>query len=200
MNKRIRVRAAMSTMLAVATLGSYGTVAALAGSEPPRETQIRKSTAETPANTDTAAQPSVERQSGIVMEGSAELNGTPIAVTVYENSLYGNSIQLVLGDPEDDHIGHVEQQAPFVVDGHLAAEVRLDGDVVALFGTVEATGRPERSTEPTRDAGEQIVSRGTHTQLATDVTLSWGGEQVAVTFAPAFAYDLEVQRVDLYGG
>lgn len=197
MNKRNRVRAALSTMLAVAALGSLTTVAALADPQSAHGPQAREMTA---APASSASPRSVERQSGLVMEGTGELNGTPVSVTVYENSLYGNTVQVVLGDPDDDRIGYVEQQSPFVVDGRLAAEVRIAGDVAALHGTVEATGRPERLTEPVQDAGEQIVSRGTHTQLATDVTLSLGGEQAAVAFAPAFAYDLAVQRVDLYGG
>jgi len=142
----------------------------------------------------------VERQRGIVVEGTSLAEDLSATVTVYENSLYGNSIQVVLGDP--DHgglIGSLEQTEPFVVGGVLNARVTIDGRIAELTGTVERTGRTTRVTEPVQDAGEQVISKGTHTQLLTDVTLSFDGQTVPLSFAPAFAYDLEVRRVDLYG-
>ena len=142
----------------------------------------------------------VEHQRGIVLEGSGLAGDLPVAVTVYENSLHGNSIQLVLGDPDNGgQIGFVEQADPFVVHGVLDATVDVDGRTVELTGTVEETGRTTKVTEPIQDAGEQVVSKGTHTQLLTDVTLSIDEESVALEFAPAFAYDLEIRKVALYG-
>jgi hypothetical protein len=151
---------------------------------------------------DSADQPkvNVEYQRGIVLEGTGLAGDLPVAVTVYENSLYGNSIQVVLGDPDDGgQIGYVEQTAPFVVDGVLNATIDLDGRTVELTGTVEKTGRTTKVIEPIQDAGEQVVSKGTQTQLSTDVRLSFDENSVALEFAPAFAYDLEVRKVALYG-
>jgi len=142
----------------------------------------------------------VEHQRGIVLEGSGLAGDLPVTVTVYENSLYGNSIQVVLGDPDDGgHIGAAEQAEPFVVDGVLNATVEVGVRTVELSGTVEETGRATKLTEPIQDGGEQLVSKGTHTQLLTDVTLSFDGKSVALEFAPAFAYDLEIRKVGLYG-
>jgi hypothetical protein len=137
----------------------------------------------------------VERQRGIVLEGSAP----GIAVTVYENSVHGNSIQLVLGDPDEGSFGHLEQSEPFVVDGVLDATVDVDGRTVTLSGTVAPSGRPARLVEPLQDAGEQIVARGTNTPLVADVVLNVDGASAPLEFAPAFAYDLEVRKVTLYG-
>jgi len=142
----------------------------------------------------------VEHQRGIVLEGSGLAGDLPVAVTVYENSLHGNSIQVVLGDPDNGGgIGSVEQAEPFVVDGVLNATVDIDGRKVELTGTVVETGRATKVIEPIQDAGEQIVTKGTHTQLLADATLSFDGKSAALEFAPAFAYDLEVRKVALYG-
>jgi hypothetical protein len=142
---------------------------------------------------------SVETQRGLVLEGSGEINGLDVQVTVYENSLYGNSVQVVVGDPDEGNIGAFEQAAPFVVDGELSATVQIGGKSATLSGTVESNGRPERVVEPIQDGGEQMVTRGTNTALSADVTLTFDGASAPVDFAPAFAYELEVRKVTLYG-
>lgn len=141
----------------------------------------------------------VEIQRGIVLEGAGAIGDTPVAVTIYENDQHGSSVQVVVGDPEEDRIGFVEQAEPFVVDGVLHATVQVEGRAVEISGTVTESGRPARVTAPAQDAGEQIIDRGTHTPLATDVTLTYDGSTVPLTFAPAFAYDLETRTVTLYG-
>lgn len=141
----------------------------------------------------------VETQRGIVMEGWGEAHGLTAMVTVYENSLYGNSVQVVIGDPDDDRIGASEQHTPYVVDGRLDTSVQVDGRPATLTGTVEVTGRPTKVVEPLQDGGEQIVTRGTQSALHAQVTLTYDGISVPVTFAPAFAYELDVRTVTLYG-
>lgn len=149
----------------------------------------------------TAAGPTsgVQIQRGIVLEGTGSIGDTPVAVTIYENDQHGNSVQVVVGDPEEDRIGFVEQAEPFVVDGVLHAIVEVDGRAVEISGTVTESGRPTRVTSPAQDAGEQIIDKGTHTPLTTDVNLTYDGSTVPLTFAPAFAYDLETRTVTLYG-
>ena len=61
------------------------------------------------------------------------------------------------------------------------------------------TGRPEKIVEPVQDGGEQIVTRGTHTQLVGDLTLTYDGVTVPLQLDTAFGYDLEVRKVALYG-
>jgi hypothetical protein len=182
--------------LLVAGLGIAGAATADDASKPaqrPTPTAVPSGSADQP-------NVNVEHQRGIVLEGSGLAGDRPVAVTVYENSLHGNSIQVVLGDPDNGgQIGFVEQAEPFVVDGLLNATVDVGGRSVELTGTVEETGRATKVTEPIQDAGEQIISRGTHTQLLTDVTLAFDGKSAALEFAPAFAYDLEIRKVGLYG-
>lgn len=143
--------------------------------------------------------PTVETQKGIVLEGSGEADGLAAMVTVYENDRYGNTLQVVLGDPDEDLIGNASGTDAFVADGALSATVQIAGHDAVLTGTVAESGRPEFIRESLQDAGEQIVSKGTHTQLLVDATLTYQGHEVPLTFAPAFAYDLEVRRVALYG-
>lgn len=142
---------------------------------------------------------STQQEHGIVMEGTGAADGLEVMATLYENSRYGSSLQVVIGDPELDRIGFIEQAEAFVVDGRLDAEVVVDGKVASVTGTVERSGRPTKVVEPLQDAGEQIVVRGTHTQLAADVTLSYDGIDVPLEFAPAFAFDLETRSTSLYG-
>jgi hypothetical protein len=147
-----------------------------------------------PARVATAA-PTVDRQIGTVLE----CTGDGASLTLYENSMYQNSLQVVLGDPEDDTFGYVEQTAPFVSDGTVDVTVPVAEREVTLSGTVTPTGRPTKVVEPVQDNGEQIVTRGTHTQLQTALTLTDGETTTALTCAPAFAFDLQVRRVTLYG-
>ena len=183
----------------VAGLGIAGAAVAQGGE--PHRTTPETTTVAAPDRPTPPAQnrPTVEQERGIVLEGSGEGGGLAVSATVYENDRYGNSVQVVLGDPDDDRIGYAEQEQPFLVDGHLTASVEIDGRTAVLSGTVVPSGRPERLVDPGQDAGEQRVVRGTHTALVTDVVLTYDGTTVPLQFAPAFAYDLEVRSVDLYG-
>lgn len=142
------------------------------------------------------AAPTVEHQSGIIVEASGNSGSTTASVTVYENSQYGNSVQVVLGE---DLIGYAEPATAVLVDGAVDVTVEVDGRTATLTGTLAPAGRPEKTVEPTQDAGEQIVTRGTHTALAGELTLTYDGVTVPLHLDNAFAYDLEVRRVALYG-
>ena len=140
----------------------------------------------------------VEHQVGTVLEGTAD-TGTPVMLFLYENSLHGSSIQVVLGDPEEDNIGHVEQAEAFIADGKLDVTVDVKGTPVRFQGTVSPSGRPEKLVEPMQDNGERIVTKGTNTQLATDISVTGRGTTAPMSFAPAFAFDLESRKITLYG-
>ena len=140
----------------------------------------------------------VEHEVGKVLEGTA-VAGTPVMVTLYENSLHGSSLQVVLGDPELDQFGYVEQPGAFIEGGVLDVTVDVQGTPVRFRGTVTPSGRPEKVVEPLQDNGERIITKGTNTQLATDVTVTVGGVSAPVSFAPAFAFDLESRKITLYG-
>lgn len=199
------------TSIAAALVAGAGiaafSVAGLANAAPPAgsapvESAPSSTSAAAPDRARQAAPVRVEHQVGRVMEGVvAGADGEmPVALTLYENSLHGSSVQVVLGDPEDDRIGFVESADPFVVDGRLDLTVDVQGVPVTLRGTVVPGGRSTTVVEPVQDAGEQQVTRGTQTPLEADVTVSvGGGPSRTVAFAPAFAFDLRVRTIDLYG-
>lgn len=201
-----KFKTSTAVVLAIVTAAGVGTAgAAVAGVDATSATSYGERTAQLGtvqgggAATATDRVNGVELQQGLVLEGAGVAGGLAAMVTVYENSLHGNSVQVVLGDPEDDRIGFTEGTEPFVVAGVLSVTVQIDGRPAVLSGTVQEVGKPEKVVEPQQDGGEQIVTRGTHTQLLVDGTLTYDGTSVPLEFAPAFAYELEVLKVSLYG-
>lgn len=188
MNKS-RIRLGVAT-IALLGLSAAGVAAAQAA---PSTAQERPTTS---AQGVDRGEPTVEHQTGIVVEASGTSGSTTASVTVYENSQYGNSVQVVLGE---DLIGYAEPATAVLVDGAVDVTVEVDGRTATLTGTLAPAGRPEKTVEPTQDAGEQIVTRGTHTALAGELTLTYEGVTVPLHLDNAFAYDLEVRRVALYG-
>ena len=196
-------RPVRSRALMLSTASVAGTAALIAGgyanaAEPVRAAAPSTTSAVSTVSMSAATPVRVEHEIGTVLEGTADA-GTPVMVTVYENNLHGSSIQVVLGDPDDDNIGYVEQEGAFIQDGVLDVTVDVQGTPVRLHGTVAPNGRPTKIVEPIQDNGEQIVVKGTNTPLATDVDVTVRGVSGAVQFAPAFAFDLESRKVTLYG-
>jgi len=186
-------------LIALSTASAAGVAAILAGgyAQAAEPRAVAQSTTSA-VSTESVSPVSVERQAGVVMEGTADA-GESVMVTVYENSRYGSSIQVVLGDPDDENFGYVEQPGAFIHDGVLDVTIDVKGTPVTLRGSVVETGRPEKIREAYQDGSQQIVDTGTHAQLATDVTVTVRGASAPVSFAPAFAYDLETRKVTLYG-
>lgn len=143
-----------------------------------------------------ASPTTVTVQKGLVLESV----GDHAQVFVYENSTYGNSIQVVLDGRDGEMIGYAEQAGPFVVDGTLDAVVEVEGIDVTIEGTVATAGKPTKIVEPLQDAGQQIVTRGTNTPLATDLVLRYEHSEFPLTSPTAFAFELTSRSTTLYGG
>lgn len=193
---------AVGALLAGLTLGGTAMAHedAPADRQTTQQTQNTQQTQQTHAAESTDAKQdrvSVQRERGLVIEAVSDDAALPAFVTIYENDVYGNSIQVVL-DPENDLIGAAEGTAPFVVDGVIDVTVQIAGKPARLTGTVVETDTT-RNVEPVQDAGEQLVIRGTHRLLDADLTLSYDGASVPLQAAPAFAYDNETRKVTLYG-
>ena len=192
-----------SRALMISTASVAGTAALIVGgyaqAAEPRTGAVAAAPSTTSAvSTESVSPVRVEHQVGTVLEGTAEA-GTQVMVTLYENSLHGSSLTVILGDPGDDVFGYVEQPDAFIHDGVLDVTVDVQGIPVRLHGTVTPSGRPAKLVEPIQDNGEQIVTKGTNTPLATDVDVTVGAVSAPVQFAPAFAFDLESRKVTLYG-
>ncbi|HET9499188.1 MAG TPA: hypothetical protein VFO98_02890 [Marmoricola sp.] len=183
-------RAALA--LSVALVGGSVLAGAAYASDEPATSTTASPAASTPVQ--------VTREHGSILEGYAVVGGTPVLITLYENSTHGSSLQVVVGDPEEDRIGYVEQAGAFIVEGNLDVTLPVGEEQLRLRGTVTGTGQLDPVDERVKDNGFQIITSGTHEQLAAQVTVDHAGESAGATFAPAIAYDLEVRKIRLYGG
>lgn len=187
----ISTRFVIAAATLVAGIGITG--AAVAQGTELRAAERRASTT-TPAETppDRPQVRATHEQHGIVLEGAGSADGRTVTIHVYENDVHGSSAQVVLGDPADDRIGAVEQDAAFVVDGVLTASVEIDGRTATITGTVAPSGAEPTPVDPALDS-EPTVVRGMHTPLDADLVLTYDGSRVPLQVSPAFAYDLEVR-------
>jgi hypothetical protein len=134
------------------------------------------------------------RERGIVLEGSGSWRGQPVQVFVYENRKYGNSLQIVVGDPDGKHaIGAGEGRDAYVIDGVLNVGLDVSGDLAVVKGTVTESGDPRQATESAPD-GELVTSRGTRTPLLVKATFEYRGKTVDLKFTKAFEYALKSTR------
>lgn len=186
MNSKLTLRT-LAAGLVIAGLGVSGT--ALANDDTGRPA---------PAGNTHSTPVTVENQVGKVIEATGSADGLDVSLSLYENQKYGNSLQVVLGDPELDKIGTAEQTEPFVVDGQVDVTVQIDGRPARLTGSVAEIGT-SKLVEPIQDAGEQLVTKSRQTQLSAVLTVTYDGVTVPLEAAPAFAYYNEVRRVALYG-
>lgn len=135
-----------------------------------------------------------ETERGIVLEGTGAWRGQDVRVFVYENQRHGNTLQIVVGDPDGQHaIGAGEGRDAYVTDGVLNVGLDVDGDLAVVKGTVTEAGAPLPVVEDQPD-GELVSSSGTHTPLRVQATFTYRGESVALQFPQAFGFDLASVR------
>jgi hypothetical protein len=142
-----------------------------------------------------AAAPEWKRERGIVVECTGDAHGLHIWTSVYENHRYGNTFQVVVGDPDDGHGNVRNTEDRFLVDGAVKATVLVDGKRAVVKGTAERVGPRTKVYEEYDDAGFLVKTRGFHRQLRTDLIARYAGTTVPLTCDPAFSYDLEVKKI-----
>lgn len=172
---------------------ALGAVQAAGDNAPAAEPKTSASSAQAAVDKD-LSKVTTARERGIVLEGTGTWRGQPVAVFVYENQKYGNSLQMVIGDPDGKHAtGAGEGRDPYVIDGVLNVGLDVDGDLAVVTGSVTESGDPRPVTESAPD-GELITTTGTHTPLLVSATFEYRGETVDLNFARAYEYDLESKR------
>ena len=145
---------------------------------------------------DTAASETT-RERGVVIDGSGTYRGAETYVSVYENDVYANVFQVVVGD---DGLGNIrESEDGFVEKKQVRATLKLAGKKVLVTGTAKPYGKKVAVHEEHDDAGQHIVVDGVHRKLRTDLTMRWKGRTVDLTCADAFRYDLQVTKTDTTG-
>lgn len=181
-----------AAVIGATTVGAY----AAAGDDgrTDRTTTTGRSTAAPAVPQAAGPKTTTTAEHGIVLEGTGSWRGQPVRVFVYENDRHGNSLQIVVGDPDGKHaIAAGEGRDAYVSDGVLNVGLDVDGDLAVVKGTVRESGAPRPATEQHPD-GDLVKSQGTHTPLAVTATFDYRGETVALSFPKAFTFDLAATR------
>ncbi|MEP9365153.1 hypothetical protein ABLE68_19470 [Nocardioides sp. CN2-186] len=139
-----------------------------------------------------AGEPTTTYENGTVLECSGTWKGDRVYALVYENSTAGNTVQVVINDGQ---YGASHGTKHDLVQGRrVHAAVKLDGKRAVIRGDAHAVGRRTPVHEELEDAGQHIVTDGTHRRLANHVTLTWKGVTTPLDCAGSFVYDLQVTR------
>jgi hypothetical protein len=144
-----------------------------------------------------AASPEWTTERGIVLECQGKAHGLRVWTSVYENQRYGNTVQVVIGDPDAGNGSSKNSDGRFLVDGVVHASVRVDDKLAVIKGTATRHGARSKVYEEYEDAGYLIKTRGFHRQLETDLVATYAGKTVPLTCDPAFYYDLEVKKIPI---
>jgi len=144
-----------------------------------------------------AAEPASSTERGVVMECTGSRHGLDAYASLYENDLYGNTVQVVLDDDPARSASRRPQDV--LAGGVVRAGVMIAGHRVRIRGSAHRVGRRLPVHEVTDDAGQHIVVDGIHRRLATDLVLRYAGTRVPLSCAPAFFYRLEVTRTGITG-
>ena len=141
--------------------------------------------------------PQWERERGIVLECVGDAHGVQVYASLYENSRYGNTLQVVLGDPDDGNGASKETDQKFVVDSVVKASIKVNGKRVLIEGVAERHGPRTKVYDEYEDAGYLIKTRGYHRRIVTDMGARYAGKSVPLACDTAFAYDLEVKKIPI---
>jgi len=140
-----------------------------------------------------AGEPTTTNEKGILLECSGTWKGEDVYASVYENNLYGNTVQIVIAD--GDVAGGIRETTKAFKDGRdVRAVMKLKGKRAVVEGTARAVGKKTPVHEEHDDAGQHITIDGTHRRLANDLTLTWKGTTVPLDCDNAFVYDLQVTK------
>jgi hypothetical protein len=144
-----------------------------------------------------AAAPEWKSERGIVIECAGDAHGIQVWTSVYENQRYGNTVQVVIGDPDDGNGASKNSDTKFLVDGVVKASVKVDGKRALIEGAAERRGARTAIYEEYEDAGFLIKTRGFHLRLVTDLGARYAGTSIPLACDTAFYYDLEVKKIPI---
>ena len=142
-------------------------------------------------------QPAWQSERGNVIECHGRAHGISIRASVYENHRYGNTVQVVIGDPDAGNGASRDSDDKFVVDGAVKASVKIGGKRVLIEGAAKRHGARTKVYDERDDAGFHIITRGFHRQLVTDMGARYAGKGIPLTCETAFHFDLEVKKIPL---
>lgn len=145
-----------------------------------------------------AAASSTTHERGDVLECHGRWKAYRVLVTVYENDVYGNHLQMVLRDGTKILGGGGETDRNLVRGDRVSASMPLEGE---HRGRVRGDAVLQPGKEPVHeefdDAGQHVVIDGWHKQRTTDLTFAYRGTAKPLTCETAFRYDLTTEKTDI---
>lgn len=131
---------------------------------------------------------------GNVIECTGTIQGRAVYASLYENNHYGNEIQVVIGDG-DDQVGNARKVAGGFIDHkQVHGSLVVGGKRAVIDGHASRKVRRTPIHEEYDDAGQHITVDGYHRKLAKDLTITWRKRTVQLTCDNAFFYDLQVTK------
>ncbi len=173
-------RALTGLVIAIAVLAVVGVVLAAFGAQLPIASALVTSDDSgshgqpncRPPTTATTSRRHPVRERGNAIECTGPINGLDAYVQLYENSHYGNSVQIVL---DDDGLGAGRDHTqPFVHGEQVHGAVLIAGTRAVVTGTVTRGATKLPVHEEFDHAGEHVVTDGFQQKLTTDLTLTYG--------------------------
>ena len=131
---------------------------------------------------------------GIVVECTGSVRGRDVFASLYENNLFVNEMQVLVGDGDQQVGGNRRDPDGFLDRGRVRAAMKVAGHRVVITGTARRVGDPIPVREELDDAGQHVTSTGFHRSLDTGLRLTWRKQTVPLTCGTAFAYRLTVTK------
>ena len=146
-----------------------------------------------------AAEPVTSHERGVVLECTGSRHGLDAYVSLYENDLHGNVVQVILDD--DPELAAHRAPDDILSAGEIRTGVRIGEHRARIRGTARRVPIAQRTPvhEEMDDAGQHLVVDGFHRALVDDLVLRYDGTRVPLTCEPAFAYRLTITRTDVTG-
>ncbi|MCW2791885.1 MAG: hypothetical protein JWO76_983 [Nocardioides sp.] len=159
--------------------------------------------AATPANALTAAprtgEPTTTHEVGNLLECTGTWKGRDVYASLYENRTYGNTIQILIGDDDDQVGGSRNVKDDFIEAKQVHGSLEIGRKRAVVEGHASRAGKKTAVHEEHDDAGQHITVDGFHRRLANDLTLTWRKKTVPLVCDNAFFYNLQVTKEDTTG-
>jgi hypothetical protein len=152
-----------------------------------------------------AEEPVVTFEKGHMVSCAATVKGHgAVNVALYDNSLYGNHAEVVVGEDEQVIAG-TTQPAKLFHKKTIRAKVplsRIGGDEApvgsaVISGHFSLTGTPTPYRDEFYDDGMHIVTTGSHHQMSTRLTVKIFGQSARLECDTARAYDLRITKTPI---
>ncbi|MBZ5738943.1 hypothetical protein [Nocardioides mangrovi] len=150
------------------------------------------STARAATTDHTSTDSTTTHEKGVAISCGGEWRGKHVYAEVYENSLHGNHVQVVIDDGA--YAAERWQDASIVTHDQVRTRVRLDGSRAVVKGLARLDGTRKHVHEVLEDAGQTIESTGTQRGLDTNVAFHWKDRAVKLDCSESFRYRLTVTR------